>query len=493
MPAKTDYDTAADVVVIGSGLSGMVSALTAQEAGAKVTVIEKLDIIGGSSGLSEGSIAGSTNADDNARILPNLEVVSEFLPTKYALNTDKITSTANALAEAHTWLYTALSEGGMAEEGECVLVPYTANFYVGENVDKSVNTDDDRWNLIATGIFPMKANSYHGADYMIKLLAKRFTDNGGTIYTATTATKLITNGDGAVTGVEAETDGGTVTFDAGAVVLACGGSGRNTDNLIERDRGDETYACIGATGDALTLGQGAGAAVYEDQRILTNSGRIYPINLFNGVAYSQTPFTSMYVDDSGNRRCAEDIWMTLIHACFFTEGRDHYWSVANAAVLDSEVLKYGSADIAGMNMLELVESRLEDYPDYYVKADTIEELGEKLNMPNLAGTLAAYNAGCESGEDEFGKTAPYMISMDEGPYYAIYATLYGPGTQGGVVSDGECRVLDTNGSAIAGLYVAGEASNGGFFTEAYMCTHMLGICLGTGRIAGANAAACAVK
>lgn len=103
-----------------------------------------------------------------------------------------------------------------------------------------------------------------------------------------------------------------------------------------------------------------GAAVYEDQRILTNNGRIYPVNLYNGVAYSQTPSTSMYVDDEGCRQVAEDVWMTLIHGVFRTDGRDHYWSVANKDVLNNSVLQYGPAGLEGMNMAELVEQRVKD-------------------------------------------------------------------------------------------------------------------------------------
>lgn len=494
---KTDFETESDVLVIGAGLSGLTAALSAQEAGAKVTILEKLDVVGGSSMLSEGSFVGTTEESSVEKAIKNLEVTAEYLPTEHTLDMEKITATMNTLPEAHTWLKDTFSNNGFVPYGDngmlinpddgMMLVTYIKDFYRGDGNGGTVNTVDDRWNLDCTLVMSSADNGYHGADYVLKVLVNQFLENGGTIYTATPATELLTDTNGGVIGAKAEHNGEELTFTADSVILACGGAGRNTELLIERDQEDETYACIGDTGDAITMGVAIGAAVYEDQRILTNSGRIYPINLYDGVAYSQTPFSSIYVDDDGNRQVAEDVWMTLIHGVFRTEGRDHYWSIANADVLNDCVVEYGAADIYGMNMLELVESRLDTYSKYYVKADTIEELAEKLNMPDLPATLEKYNESARNGVDEFGKTEEYLKEMSEGPYYAVYATQYGPGTCGGVVTDAECHVLSEDGAVIPNLYAVGEASNGGFFTEAYMCTHMLGICLTTGRIAGQNA------
>lgn len=45
-----------DVVVVGSGFAGLAAAIEAHEAGASVTVIEKLNSIGGNSKLADGGI-----------------------------------------------------------------------------------------------------------------------------------------------------------------------------------------------------------------------------------------------------------------------------------------------------------------------------------------------------------------------------------------------------------------------------------------------------
>ena len=54
-PAQ-DAEYAADVVVVGGGGAGLAAAISAEQNGASVIVIEKLDILGGSTNVSEGAL-----------------------------------------------------------------------------------------------------------------------------------------------------------------------------------------------------------------------------------------------------------------------------------------------------------------------------------------------------------------------------------------------------------------------------------------------------
>src|ERR671920_2123869 len=56
----------ADVVVVGAGIAGMSAALSAQQAGLAVTVLEKMPAIGGSSVMSGGWFAFSGTAEQAA-------------------------------------------------------------------------------------------------------------------------------------------------------------------------------------------------------------------------------------------------------------------------------------------------------------------------------------------------------------------------------------------------------------------------------------------
>lgn len=161
--------------------------------------------------------------------------------------------------------------------------------------------------------------------------------------------------------------------------------------------------------------------------------------------------------------------------------------------MESNAFTYGDPALVGTPMLEIVESRLSDYSKYYIKADTLEELADKLNMPKLVETMQTYNEGCKQGTDKFKKRSDQMIAMDEGPFYAIYNELIGIGTVGGVVSDAECQVLRVDGSVIPGLYAAGEASNHAYFNESYQGSFAIAICLSAGQIAAQNAVSYAGK
>lgn len=92
-------------------------------------------------------------------------------------------------------------------------------------------------------------------------------------------------------------------------------------------------------------------------------------------------------------------------------------------------------------------------PNYAVSADTIEELAELISIdPDvLSQTIADYQAGYDSGEDEFGRT-DMRSRLDEAPYYAVPVIPGVHHTRGGLSIDLDGRVLDTNGDAIPGLY-----------------------------------------
>ena len=54
---KPKFDEIYDVVIIGSGFSGLAAALAAREAGASAAVFEKMAFVGGNSSLSGGMFA----------------------------------------------------------------------------------------------------------------------------------------------------------------------------------------------------------------------------------------------------------------------------------------------------------------------------------------------------------------------------------------------------------------------------------------------------
>ena len=97
------------------------------------------------------------------------------------------------------------------------------------------------------------------------------------------------------------------------------------------------------------------------------------------------------------------------------------------------------------------------------KADTIEELAQLCGMPvdALVETVKNYNEFCAKGEDaEFGKDPALLKPLaDHGPYFAVYGKRFSEAGMGGLMVDGQCRVLRNDGSFIPGLYGVGDATS----------------------------------
>ncbi|HUP99618.1 MAG TPA: 3-oxosteroid 1-dehydrogenase, partial [Aeromicrobium sp.] len=115
--------------------------------------------------------------------------------------------------------------------------------------------------------------------------------------------------------------------------------------------------------------------------------------------------------------------------------------------------------------------------DVLKKAPTIEALAEKIGVPAdaLRETVERFNGFAETGIDEDfrrGESAydKYysdptvkpncsLHRVDQGPFYAVQLVPGDLGTKGGLVTDEHARVLRADGSAIPGLYAAGNASS----------------------------------
>ncbi len=111
------------------------------------------------------------------------------------------------------------------------------------------------------------------------------------------------------------------------------------------------------------------------------------------------------------------------------------------------------------------------------KSSTIEGLAEQIEVPveALTATVERFNGFAKTGVDEdFGrgesaydkyysdptvKPNPSLGAIDQGPFYAVKIVPGDLGTKGGLVTDERARVLRADGSAIPGLYAAGNCSS----------------------------------
>lgn len=129
-----------------------------------------------------------------------------------------------------------------------------------------------------------------------------------------------------------------------------------------------------------------------------------------------------------------------------------------------------------------------------VKADTIEELAEKLGLPadNFKATVDRYNELYDKQADEdFGKEAYRLSQLRTAPFEGLRMSGgYFICTLDGIKIDTNMNAVDTEGKPIEGLYVAGDCS-GSYFDASYpnlLAGAAAGRSVTFGRLAGKNAA-----
>ncbi|WP_306506588.1 FAD-binding protein [Adlercreutzia equolifaciens] len=115
----------------------------------------------------------------------------------------------------------------------------------------------------------------------------------------------------------------------------------------------------------------------------------------------------------------------------------------------------------------MIEKLIED--GYVQKADTMEELAEKLNLP-VETTVASwkhYNEMAAAGEDtDYYKEKHRLMAIDTPPFYGVRTGAWFLATLDGVTIDTNMHPCDENGDPIEGLYLTGNDS-GGFFSVSY--------------------------
>ena len=224
------------------------------------------------------------------------------------------------------------------------------------------------------------------------------------------------------------------------------------------------------TGDGLRMAQAAGAALWHMNgaegrqvgRFDLGDGRFLSFQM------AIPPGGYIVLDGAGRRFCDEHRY-TQIHTAWYEllayDPVSHtypripaYWVFDarrfDAAPLVSSMIgpvSMGLYTWSGDNTAELARG-------WITTASSGTELGKLLGLARpeaVEETLAAYNAGCVTGDDAFGRPESSLLPL-EPPLYAVPLYPGGVGTMGGPQHDEHGRVLDPFGEPIPGLYSAGS-------------------------------------
>ena len=406
-PKQMD-DVTAQLVIVGGGPAGLTAAIAAKDAGVeKVILVEKLDILSGN-GKFDMNFFDLYNSQAQ-KAAGNEMTKEEFLESKK-------TST-DSDARKQVW----------AEEAY--------------NLDAWLRSKGIQLNHNYGGTNHMaEADAYAGEHIQAKLEENVY-NLGVDVRTGTKGTDLIMK-DGKAVGVKVETRDGYYNIYSDAVVVATGGFSHNKELLAKYAPGAERVATsnqMGATGDFIP--------VFEANNF--KMANMDVLSVFKMIIKNRRDLTGagdgfILVNENGERFIDETkSGLEMAHA-ILDQPNSKVFYIYDQNLYDSSY-------------------RLQKHNNlgYHVKADTLQELAEKLgiNADNLIKSVETYNTAVTGkGKDPFRETPYTKEFLSEGPFYGVQVESAIHMTKGGVVANEKAQVLTNNDKVVDGLYAAGEVT-----------------------------------
>ena len=510
-PLIKNWDYEADVVVVGYGGAGVVAAITAHDAGAKVIVLEKSPSLA-SLGITNGQIAAQqiSGGGGNTHI-----------------SMGQFCSPTNA-EDAANYLYAAC--GGFDEGGS--LTPMEVCKAWAEEAVKNKAWADEMGiptksigNRSEFSHFPgysaMYVHSTTGfGQVWFKVLDGQVQKRGIRILFDTPGKELIQDPNTkAIIGIKANNKGKDKYIKAVKGVILCTGGIEFNEKLKNRFMKCYPVKFYGwgyNTGDGVIMAQKVGADIWN-------------MNNFCGGCCTWSPDDPVNVGHSAGTRENNYIWVNKFGSRFINERDErnnphkgwmlfsqfelskatypcipHYLVFDETARMSGPLDSFGRSNPPQYGRLVLPaalggyepwseDNSVEIKKGWIRKGDTIEALAAAIGSPMDAATLKEsvdkFNGYCSAKSDpEFHRDASSLKPITTPPFYAV--PLY-PGlvsTTGGPAVNGKHQVLDPDGKPVPRLYAAGTC--GSVVTRVYSVTGgNVGGCMASGRISGRNAAA----
>ena len=438
----TELTIEPDMIVVGSGMAGLVATARGVELGLNVLVLEQSVRTGGCIHYAGGTVSG-------AGFKIQKENGVEDTPEAFYADIEALGGEGEfneALAKRHT------EEAGAAIDwlDEDLGVDFGDRSLVGGAYTAMQTLRVTR----ALGSYSMgAANAY--LDPLNERLEQAIADGKAQIMYNTKVTELLVEGDKCV-GVKA----GDLEFRAPSVVLATGGYSYNED-LLKMAGFENVISCAPSTSDGsgFLLAQAVGGVFDNMDEIVNYYGGGIPTNGFDMYYQVNNSYPGMiYVNAQGDRVGAEE---SATSAMWYGQEESKLYAVISGNMIDEEqsFIKHpmmNSAVLENNGWDKLEELAAEGNCVY--KADTLEELAEMIGAENLTATVEAYNKDVAAGEDTaFGRSAESMVAFEEGPYYAVVTVPYvWSGTSGGVRANEDGYLQREDGTVITGLSLAGE-------------------------------------
>ena len=421
-PTVDTNSKSADIVVIGAGGAGMSAAIQAVQNGAtNVVIVEKTGMAGGNTTRSTGGLnASETTFQDRDGIEDSNQLfIDDTMKGGKNINDPELVKyMAENSAEALYWVN---------DMGADLTV---VGLFGGASV-KRIHRPSD-----TSAVGPV----------LVKTLLSVVEKNNIPVLYNTKAEEIITDANGAVSGVKVTDAEGTYTINCKAVIIATGGFGANSE-MVEKLNADlkgfGTTNVAAATGDGIAMGTAIGAATVDMEQIQTHP-TVHP--------ETQTMYTeavrgngAIIVNKEGARFTNEMGTRDVVSAAILEQTDGQAWLIFDEAVRKSlkAIEGYISAGIV-------------------FQSETIEGLAAEIGADpaTLSATMAKFADDVKAGNpDEFGREG-LELPLTEANFYACMVAPAIHHTMGGLKINTAAEVLNEEGNAIAGLFAAGEVTGG---------------------------------
>ena len=507
----------ADMVVVGSGAAGLTGALVAALGGARVTVLEKAALVGGTTAISGGGawIACNPHMSD-VGVEDSRQDALEYLRACSGESGDDAILTAlvdhgppmiRMLEEAaglrfqawpasggatdyRPWLPGSRPGGRTLEvEGFSLkmLGPWAERIRIDPVLRSETNLLEyyrrrmhlNRPASPAVGRSSRStarddSDTYWRGTALAATLLHACLAHGVVVHTETRGTELLLE-DGRVTGVKATRRGEPIEFGAPHVLLATGGYTHNEELKRLWLSTPLIYTCDVESneGDGHLMGIAAGAQVagLGDAWWMPH----IPMGLQDGAINAGgtredriLPHTMM-VNPAGRRFMNE--------AVNYYDAGESFGRKVGAA--PSNYPAWLLFDQQGVDRYAVLAFKVPpgEPPEWLHVADTIEGLAKsiRLEVPTLQASVDRFNHFARSGVDEdfhrgenpwdraWGDPDnlpnPSLGTVEKAPFYAVPVYPGAIATRGGLRVDASARVLSATGRPIPGLYASGNCSN----------------------------------
>ncbi len=543
MTAEQSWDRETDIVVVGSGAAALSCALTAAVGGARVTVLEKAEMLGGTTAMSGAGTwipanhhmlaAGMADSPEEA-----LTYLRATAPAGWQAEEDALWQAFAAHApatlafiEAHTPLEFELvhhpdqySEApGGKFRGRMVSPRLISRNLLGtwrNRIRSSTLPQIFTYREMVIGTVlsrPVRTLGRMAPSLLHRLLTRRVgmgnalvvglvkgcLDHGCEILAGTAAENLLTDGGerGRILGVAARQGERNIAIRARkGVVLATGGF--EWDDARRQKHFPGETGLIGSprtnTGDGHRMAESVGArlARMDQANIFSVTNTIY-----EGRRHAK-PLNEAYKPHG--------ILVNRLGKRFVNESDPNVGVVLDArdkvtgAPIYLPCWRIFDAQYASKNKVAMWLGRRD--PDWFRKAGSIEELATLIDLDpaTLADTVARFNGFVRDGKDaDFhrGETAWEMFhtenptrpnrngalgTIEKPPFYAAPYHRAILTTKGGPRTNERGQVLRSDGSVIGGLYCAGVAMANPIGSKAVGAGTTIGPCLTWGYICGVN-------